>query len=679
MTLVLIALLLSAVSGLPSLLPGRRAAAAGRRVSLALCLLASGLGVAGAVWALIENGREQVLLPGRLFAGGAVLELDALSAFFLVPVFLVSGLGAAYARGYWRPGEQRLAGSRSALLWGIVTAGMAVLLLARQSVLFMTGWELMALASFFLICIEGQNHEAGRAAWIYLIATHVGSLCLIAMFGLLRLTTGSLALQPLQAGLAGPGMLAAIFLLALVGFGLKAGIVPLHFWLPGAHANAPSHISAFLSGVILKMGIYGLVRVCGLLPEPPLSWAGLLLFLGVAGGVLGLGFALAQHDLKRALAYSSVENIGIILLGLALALAGRSLQRPDLIALGMGGAMFHVWNHSLFKSLLFFCAGSVVHATGTREIDRLGGLGKKMPWTAGLFLTGAVAVCGLPPLNGFAGELLLYIGLLRSAVIPGVPAWTGAALAAPALALIGALALACFVKLYGIIFLGLPRSEPARQAHEAPASMRAAMTALAGLCALTGVLAYFVAPVLDRVAAAWVRLPGASSPDILALPGIAALAGLKYVSMAAAVLAVLLLAGALLLRRWAGRLPERARRPDTWGCGYPYASARVQYTASSFTASLAHWFRTVLRPQTHAPELAKPFALPAGFRSHVGDVVLERVLLPLAHRVRAAVLRLHGLQQGLTHYYLVYILLAVVAMLLWTMPLGDFFASLLTR
>ena len=283
-----------------------------------------------------------------------------------------------------------------------------------------------------------------------------------------------------------PWSATAIFVLALVGFGLKAGIMPLHVWLPGAHANAPSHVSAIMSGVMIKMGIYGLVRVLVLLPTPPLAWGYVLLGLGVVSGVLGVAFAVGQHDLKRLLAYHSIENIGIIVIGLGLALIGRTLDRADWIVLGLGGALLHVWNHALFKSLLFLSAGSVIHATGTREIDRLGGLAKAMPRTSLAFLVGAVAICGLPPLNGFVSELLIYLGLFGTLGIGEGGACPMAAFAAPALALIGGLAVACFVKVFGVVFLGTARSEDARHAHESAWSMLGPMGVLMGCCLFIG-------------------------------------------------------------------------------------------------------------------------------------------------------------------------------------------------
>jgi formate hydrogenlyase subunit 3/multisubunit Na+/H+ antiporter MnhD subunit len=379
LVLILTAAALVAVSGLPGLLATRRSMW-GQWVAAVLAGMAAAVGLAGAGRALLSDAAPCAwALPSCLMGGDLTVAVDPLSAFFLVPVFLMGGLGSVYGLGYWRQVDHPSNGRRLRLFWGLLIAGMALLLVARQAMVFLLGWEVMALSAFFVIGTEDHLAEVRRADWLYLIATHLGVLALFAMFALMRVATGSLALRPIGVAEAHLGLLTAIAALALLGFGLKAGVMPLHFWLPSAHAGAPSHVSALLSGVIIKMGIYGLVRIAGLLPLPPVAWGSVLLILGAVSGVLGVVLALAQHDLKRLLAYHSVENIGIIVMGLGLALIGRALGRTDWVVLGLAGCLLHVWNHALFKSLLFLGAGSVVHAVHTREIDRLGGLAKAMP------------------------------------------------------------------------------------------------------------------------------------------------------------------------------------------------------------------------------------------------------------------------------------------------------------
>ena len=298
-------------------------------------------------------------------------------------------------------------------------------------------------------------------------------------------------------------------MLALIGFGFKAGLMPLHVWLPGAHANAPSHVSAVMSGVMLKMGVYGIVRMTALLPVTAVWWGGTLLAVGAITGVAGIAFAIGQHDLKRLLAYSSIENIGIIAMGLGLALLGRSQNRPDWVMLGLGGALLHVWNHGLFKSLLFFNAGAIIHAAHTRDMDRMGGLAKRMPRAMALFVVGAVAICALPPLNGFASEWLLYIGLFRTLGLGGEPGFPAAAMAAVSLAMIGALAVACFVKLFGTVFLGSPRGETADHAHDPSASMMIPMIVLAAGCVCIGLFPMIATGLLENAVRTWATLPDA--------------------------------------------------------------------------------------------------------------------------------------------------------------------------
>ncbi|MEW6270068.1 MAG: proton-conducting transporter membrane subunit, partial [Thermodesulfobacteriota bacterium] len=497
--LLVAAVVLVGVSGMPGVLVRRRAVG-GERVAAALLVAGSACGIASALLATAEAGASSLDLAWPVPGGALAIAIDGISALFLIQIFAVAALGAIYGLGYWAQGEHPDDARKLRLFYGLLTAGMAVLVVARNSVLFLAGWETMALAAFLVVTTEDRVPAVRQAGYLYLIATRLGTLLLFAMFALLHAATGSFGwvTPPPESGLAN-----AIFLLGLTGFGLKAGLMPLHVWLPGAHANAPSHVSAVMSGVLIKMGIYGLVRLCSLFPSPPLWWGGAVLALGVVSAVLGVVFAIAQHDLKRLLAYHSVENIGIICIGFGLAVLGRSLGRPELVALGLAGALLHVWNHGLFKALLFLSAGSVLHATGTREIDQLGGLLRRMPHTGLAFLVGAVAICGLPPLNGFVSELLVYLGLLRTVAGSGDLAWLAGAFTAPALALVGALAVACFVKVFGIVFLGEPRSGRARAAHESGAPMLVPMAALGGACVVIGVAPALVAPLLDGAVSSW--------------------------------------------------------------------------------------------------------------------------------------------------------------------------------
>ena len=364
--LILIAIVASAASGLPGMCMAR-SSSWGQRIAVMSMVGSATAGLAGVWWCLYFEETPRLVFPWPA-AGESMVGLDALSAFFFIPVVLFGGLGSVYGLGYWPQRRHPGNGRKLRLFWGLLVAGMSLLVISRHAMAFLLGWEVMALSAFFLVSTEDHRDECRRAGWTYLIATHVGTLTLFAMFSLWRWATGSFTLQPVAGQAMSLGVMNGLFFLALFGFGLKAGMMPLHFWLPGAHANAPSHVSAMLSGVMLKMGIYGLVRMLSLLPDPPSVWGGLILALGAVSGLLGVAFAIGQHDLKRLLAYHSVENIGIILLGLGLAMLGRSAGRPEWVVLGLAGCLLHVWNHGLFKSLLFLSAGSVVHAAHTREI-----------------------------------------------------------------------------------------------------------------------------------------------------------------------------------------------------------------------------------------------------------------------------------------------------------------------
>jgi hydrogenase-4 component B len=480
----------------------------------------------------------------------------------------------------------------------------------------------------------------------------------MGLFALLRSVNGSFELEPVNAGDISPGLLTAILTLSLVGFGIKAGVMPLHVWLPSSHAIAPSHVSAIMSGVIIKMGIYGLVRITSLLPPPPSEWGAIILALGAVSGILGVVYAIGQHDLKRLLAYHSIENIGIIVMGLGLALLGRTMGRPDWIILGMSGALLHVWNHAFFKGLLFLSAGSVVHATHTREIDHLGGLSRKMSCTSLCFLVGAVAICGLPPLNGFVSEFFIFVGLFRTLDSTTQPAFADASLAAPALALIGALAAACFVKVFGAVFLGTARTEHAMRACESPKTMLSAMLVLVGCCSVIGLAPTVVAPVLTQAVEAWAPELAGSGTELVALAPLGWIGTMAWLLLGA----ILLCAGALWSR--IGHSDVGAAGP-TWGCGYAAPTARMQYTSSSFAQMLVDLFAWALRPDIQRPARLSLFPSPSGFRSTVPDVVLDRGILPAMRGGAWLFNCFRILQQGNVQVYLLYVFLVLFGLLLW--------------
>jgi hydrogenase-4 component B len=654
--------LMLALSGVPGLLLSWRSRW-GPRIATTVIVAASLVGLTGAVALLAGPSGGGFTFQSPLPGLRCALAADGLSGWFSVPVFLVGGLGALYGSAYWVPRRHPRNGRRLRFCYGLLLASLVFILLARDGASFLVAWEVMALTNFFLVTTDEDDPTVRRAGWLYLIYSHVTILALFALFLLIGGPTGDLALGVISAATV-PAVRTAIFVLALVAFGTKAGVMPLHSWLPAAHASAPSHVSALMSGVVIKMGIYGLVRITSLAAEPPLAWGATLLALGAAAAFFGVVFALAQHDLKRLLAFHSIENIGIMLLGLGLALIGRSAGRADWVVLGMAGCLLHVWNHALFKSLLFLGAGSVAQATGTRSLERMGGLARRMPWTAVLFVTGSVAICGLPPLNGFVSELIIYLGLVRAALGPGA-AW--AALGAPVLAATGALAVACFVKVIGIVFLGEPRTAAAREAHESPRLMLAPMAVLAIACAVIGVAPGLIAPALGRAVAVWAGRPLAGAA---AGPSLAGLAPLGWISVSAAAVVGAGLFMVALVMPVCRRARKRQPALPTWDCGFGASSPRLQYTASSFAEIVTSRFAWALRPQIHAPRIDRLFAAPASFHTHVDDTVLDAVVRPAGRLALLVSAWFRSLPGGQLQRYIVYILVVLVPLLIWALAGG---------
>ncbi len=520
-------------------------------------------------------------------------------------------------------------------------------------------WEIMSLASFFLVTFEHEDDDARQAGWTYLVAAHLGTAFLLAMFILLGRDSGSMEFSGFGNADQPFAHASLVFVLAVVGFGTKAGFMPFHVWLPEAHPAAPSHVSAIMSGVMIKTGIYGLLRMLTFLGPPPAWWGWVLIAIGLVSGVLGVLFALAQHDLKRLLAYHSVENIGIIALGLGTGLLGLSLNSTPMAVLGFGGGLLHVLNHACFKGLLFLGAGAVLHGTGSRDIDLLGGLLKRLPWTGWTFLVGALAIAGLPPLNGFVSELLIYLGALegvRSVSASHLPVIVGVIVG---LALIGGLALACFTKAFGAVFLGEPRSEQAADGQECGWLMRLPMLVLAIGCAAIGLLGPFVIFALVPVIASVTGMPGESISASMAGPR-----EVLWAVVAAGIVLLLLTGGLMVLRRrlLAGREVSRAA---TWDCGYALPAARMQYTASSFAQPLTWFFRAFLRTRTVLAAPTGYFPASASLATHTDDVCREKIWRPVFRAVDWLLSRLRWLQHGRVQLYVLYIALTLLALLLW--------------
>ncbi len=629
----------------------------GRRVGPASAVLGCIIGLL-AVPAAFSARPPAIDLPWAMPYGALHLLMDPLSAVFAVPILIVCALGAVYGSGYLAHSDRPARAGRSWLFYNILAASMFVVVLAQNALLFLIAWELMSLASFFLVMHDHEQPAVRHAGLTYLVAMHLGAFCLLVFFLLLGRAAGSLDFAAMRHAVPSAPLGAALFVLAVLGFGTKAGIVPMHVWLPEAHPAAPSHVSAVMSGVMIKTGVYGLLRAATFLGAPQAWWGWTLIAVGAASGVMGILFALAQHDVKRMLAYCSVENVGIICLGLGLGWLGSAHGHPLLAVLGFSGALLHVFNHAMFKSLLFLGAGSVAHAAGTRELDHLGGLLRRMPRTGMGFLVGAIAICGLPPFNGFVGEFLIYMGAFQAILAPDVGTAATALFAAGSLALIGGLAVACFAKAFGIVFLGAPRGAPAAAAREAGPAMTVPMLALAALCLLVGLAGPFAFALLQPAVA---LVAGAA-----ALPAdrLAAVSGwLWRVTLASG--ALILLAAVVAAARRRTLAEREVGSTVTWDCGYAAPSPRMQYTSSSFAQPITNLFRASLGTRFAAPRIEGLFPANTDFSTETPDIWRRRVYEPAFRAVSGALGRFRWFQHGRINLYVLCIVVALIALLAW--------------
>ena len=658
MILFLAAIIVLLTGALVTALAGRRpwANTAGPLFSVA----GSALTVVGSLMTLGDGRWEWILNQG----GDAVLSIhlcmDPLSAFFCAVTGLITGIAAVYGGGYLKEyaHEKNLGVSWAFFL--ILSASMLLVETAWDGIFFLVVWEIMSLSSFFLVIFEGEKPEVLKAGWIYLVATHFATAFLMVMFMIL----GSSGSFSFGSAAVSESMKSVIFILALVGFGTKAGFAPFHVWLPEAHPAAPSHVSAVMSGVMVKAGIYGILRILTLTGEPLLWWGWLLVIAGAVTGVGGVLFALAQKDLKRLLAYSTVENIGIIALGLGLGIIGMATGHPVMSVLGVSGSLMHVLNHAVFKSLLFFGAGSVLHATGSKNMEIMGGLMKRMGKTGSFFMLASASICALPPFNGFVGEFLIYLGSFKAFSIHyGTHGALSGILTISALALIGGLAAACFTRAGGVVFLGEPRSADAGKAVESGLAMTAPMAVLGCLCLALGLAGPFTVRLIQPAVQV---LTGRSPAMDAVIRG--AESNLMQISTAGLALMAMVLVLRLVRNRiLAGRIVEEA---GTWDCGYAAPDARMQYTASSFSDPVITMFHTVLNPDKQVERPRDLFPESSGIETRTGDVVLSGLFTPIFSLAAGVSDRIHGMKKGYNQIYILYIVLALFTLLLWTFYQG---------
>ncbi len=620
----------------------------------ALC----GVALAVVAAASLTRAAEQAVLPIGLPDLPVHLRLDALSRLFLVLLGSTAAGISVFAAGYFRRGHGTAPGLLC-LQYHLFLASMGVVLLANDAYAFMVSWETMALASYFLVTTQHAIPEIRRAGFLYLLIAHLGALGILLSFGVMQGGSWQFTFDAMRHAHLAPQWATIAFLLALFGFGAKAGLVPLHVWLPEAHPAAPSPVSALMSGVMLKMAVYGVLRVSfDLLGQPEWWWGLVLLAVGLFSGLYGVVFAAAQTDMKRLLAWSSIENLGIIFAGIGLAIVFHGVGMQTLGALALIAALYHSLNHAFMKSLLFLGTGAVLHSTGERNLGRLGGLIHQMPWVAWLTLVGALAMAGLPPLNGFVSEWLLLQAFLFAHEVPRTFVNMLLPVGAAVVALCAALTAYVMVKFFGVIFLGQPREPALARAHDASVLERIGLIWLALGCFALGLLPTRVIGALRHVVE---QLSGASLPNpaapwwlLVPLPG-------GRASYSAPILLVALVA-AVVLTWFTVRLfyHRRARRAPAWDCGFGILNARMQDTAEGFGQPIRHIFGAFFAMKRQLPSA---FDSAPRYAVVVGDRFWQHLYLPLGTLVQSIADACAWLQQGRIATYLLYSFVTLIVLL----------------
>ena len=623
-------------------------------VSTALCV--------NAVAYLFSGTETAAILPLGLPWVGAHFRIDALAAGFLAIIDMGAAGASFYAIGY---GRHEAAPWRVLPFFPAFLAGMNLVLLADDAFTFLLSWEFMSLASWALVIAHHRNPENTRAGFVYILMASFGTLALLLAFALLAGPTGDYAFAAMRAAGPSPGLAGFVLVLVLIGAGSKAGLVPLHVWLPLAHPAAPSHVSALMSGVMTKVAIYAFIRIIFYLSGPPEWWWGLIvLSVGAGTAVMGVLYALFQDDLKRVLAYSTIENVGIIFVGLGLALAFQANGLTAAAALAFTAALFHAFNHMLFKSLLFFGAGAVLNATGTRNMEHLGGLINRMPTTTVTILMGCAAISALPPLNGFASEWLTLQAILLS---PELPQW-GLKILVPAsgalLALAAALAAACFIRMFGVSFLGRPRTSNAAGAREVDLWSRTAMVAFATFCLVAGILPGFI---IDGFSPLVQEAIGARLPAQATMPWLSLVPITESRSSYNGLLVFVFIAASAIIAVFAIHLlaSKSVRRAPAWDCGFPDASPATQYSAASFSQPIRRVFGTLAFHARERLTMPPPGSLrPARLDVELRDLVWEYFYAPISATVMMIAERMNVLQFLTIRRYLTLVFLALVSLLL---------------
>jgi len=614
-----------------------------------------------AVNALLGNPME-LTLPGSAFFGDIPLRIDALSAWFILIINLTCVNGAFYGIGYMKPYQERKANlSLHWTLFLVFQTSMLWVCMLQHSLAFLIAWEIMSLSSLFLVIFEHEKNETLKAGVNYMVQMHIGVAFLTVAFIWVYFAQGSFDFLAIS-DYFGTNFNGWLFLLFFIGFGIKAGFVPLHSWLPHAHPAAPSHISGVMSGVIVKLGIYGIIRVALMLQSELLLIGELLLIISIITGVFGILNASVHRDFKKMLAYCTIENIGIIGAGIGLFLIGAGFDNTTLMVIGLSGALLHTLNHSLFKSLLFFSVGSVYQQTHTRDMEKLGGLIHQMPQTASLFLIGSLAIGGLPPLNGFISEFLIYNGFLNGINTVGLTHSTLMILSLASLAIIGGLSLLTFTKTFGTVFLGNPR----QQLHNPPAEvslwMRAPQYFIVGIMLSIGLFPQFYFSVSLQLIQS--VLPASGTIDIEAFtPMIILMGNVGRYSM----LFLALLIGIYLLRNYFTGL-QPSQKTGTWGCGYVAPNVQMQYTGKSFSKSLSKLLGFIVKEKKKYTEIeaGEIFPQPRKHSSHYVDFFEETFFKEATKRLLHLLDYFQFIQNGKVQMYVMYGLFFILLVFLGT-------------
>ncbi|MCD6533847.1 MAG: hydrogenase [Deltaproteobacteria bacterium] len=577
-------------------------------------------------------------------------NVDSIALFFLLPIFLISPLALLYSFNYLENREKKIRVGVNYFFFAVLVASMALVVMATNMITFILAWEVMSLSSFFLVIYDYQVKANRQAGYLYFIFAQGGAMFIFAAFALVYSHSASFDFAGFAAIDDFTKLIA--FLLILIGCGSKAGILPLHIWLPYAHPAAPSHVSAVMSGVMIKIGIYGIVRFYLLLAPTAVIFGQITIALGILSGILGVVYALGQHDIKRLLAYHSVENIGIILLGLGVGMLGAASGNKTMAAFGFAGGLLHVLNHSLFKSLLFMGAGAVIQQTGTAMIDRLGGLLKKMPLTGKCFLVGSISISGLPPFNGFISEFLIYYGAFYGLSLSGV-SFIFSALVIISLAIIGGLAATCFSKVVGIVFLGEPRDVSVPSASEAGSSMVLAQVVLAVTCFVIGVWPDYLVRAAFHASRA---IPVIADFEVTRVMPI-----MVNVSRTAALFLFLLVVVTVVRKLF--YVAKDSSQAGTWGCGFTQPTVRMQYTGTSYADSVLDFFRPFVKIQKKYAGINNIFPEGVSYDTHTEDIFASGLNRFIARPITSLLERLHWIQHGNIHLYIGYIVLTIMVLL----------------